>query len=196
MGKQYHVAVVGATGAVGAAMVRILAERTFPVGRLSLYATARTAGTAVPWRGAAVTVQDVATADFAGVDIALFAGGEIASTTYVPKARAAGAICIDNSSAYRMDPAVPLVVPEVNPEALREHHGVVANPNCSTIQMVMALKPLHDAAGVEREQRRQTLQRQAHGGCRWHTRRNVGASAGGADQWTPRARRNDAAENR
>lgn len=144
------VAVVGATGAVGTAMIRVLEARNFPVGTLRPFATSNSAGSTVTFHGHPVVVEDVTTATFEGVDLALFAGGEIASGTYAPIARDAGAIVVDNSSTFRMDPSVPLVVPEVNPQHLKDHKGLIANPNCSTIQMVVALKPLYDKVGIER----------------------------------------------
>ena len=137
----YSVAVVGATGAVGSTMIASLQEQKFPVSQLHLLATARSAGSEYAWNGQQLKVQDIENFDFSGVQVALFAGGEIASERLVPKAKAAGAICIDNSASFRMHTDVPLVVPEVNPEALKAHHGIIANPNCSTIQMVAALKP-------------------------------------------------------
>jgi len=148
--RQLVVAVVGATGAVGSEMIRVLEKRGFPVKQLRAFATANSAGSTVMFHGKQVTVEDVATADFKGIDLALFAGGEIASGTYAPRARDAGAVVVDNSSTFRMDPEVPLVVPEVNPEHLRQHKGLIANPNCSTIQMVVALKPLYDRVGIDR----------------------------------------------
>lgn len=137
----YSVAVVGATGAVGSTMIASLREQKFPVTQLHLLATARSAGSQVAWNGEMLKVQDIETFDWTGVQVALFAGGEIASEKLVPRAKAAGAISIDNSASFRMHAEVPLVVPEVNPEALRQHQKVIANPNCSTIQMVAALKP-------------------------------------------------------
>ena len=134
----YRVAVVGATGAVGKTMLKSLQEQAFPISQLDLLATARSAGQVLEGH----TVVDVEHFDFQGVQVALFAGGEIASERLVPKAVAAGAVCIDNSATFRMDPKVPLVVPEVNPHHLKEHSGIIANPNCSTIQMVLALKAL------------------------------------------------------
>jgi aspartate-semialdehyde dehydrogenase len=148
--KQLTVAVVGATGAVGTEMIRVLEARNFPTKQLRAFATSNTAGSTVLFHGQPVTVEDVAKADFKGIDVALFAGGEIASGTYAPKARDAGAVVVDNSSTFRMDPEVPLVVPEVNPEHLRRHKGIIANPNCSTIQMVVVLKPIYDKVGIEK----------------------------------------------
>jgi len=142
--------VVGATGLVGQAMLEVLAGRNFPVGDLRCFATAASAGTPLDFRGRQVLVEDVTTADFSGLELALFAGGEIASDLHAPRAAAAGAVVIDNSASFRMDPGVPLVVPEVNPAALAGHNGIIANPNCSTIQMVVVLWPLHQAAGLLR----------------------------------------------
>jgi aspartate-semialdehyde dehydrogenase len=145
------VAVVGATGQVGAVMRRILAERDFPVGRIRYFASARSAGTTLPWRGTDVVVEDVATADLSGIDIALFSAGGGTSREYAPRFADAGAIVVDNSSAWRRDPNVPLVVSEVNPEAV-DHtpKGIIANPNCTTMAAMPVLKPLHDAAGLRR----------------------------------------------
>ncbi len=148
--RSFTVAVVGATGAVGSTMLQVLAERKLPLAGVRALASARSAGTLLPWKDLQLPVEDVAGADFRGVDIALFAGGEIASSEYAPRARAEGAVVIDNSATFRMDPEVPLVVPEVNPHHLQGHRGLVANPNCSTIQMVVALAPLHAAAGLKR----------------------------------------------
>lgn len=138
-GKNF--AIVGATGAVGEKMIDVLAERKVPVAELRLAATARSAGMKLSWQGQTLTVEDIATFDFKGIDFALFAGGEIASQEYAERARAAGAIVIDNSSFFRMSPDVPLVVPEVNAHRLNHYPTLIANPNCSTIQMVVSLKP-------------------------------------------------------
>lgn len=144
------VAVVGATGAVGREMLRTLERRRFPVGKLIALASARSAGQKLPFGDGAVEVQALGPSSFASVDIALFSAGASVSREYAPIAAKAGAVVIDNSSAWRMDPSVPLVVPEVNPEAaLTRPLGIIANPNCSTIQMVVALKPLHDAARIK-----------------------------------------------
>jgi aspartate-semialdehyde dehydrogenase len=144
------VAVVGATGAVGREMLRTLEQRKFPVKSLVALASARTAGTQLPFAGGTVTVKELGPASFAGVDVALFSAGAGVSREYGPIAAQAGAVVIDNSSAWRMDPDVPLVVPEVNmAAAARRPKGIIANPNCSTIQMVVALKPLHDAARLK-----------------------------------------------
>ncbi|HTM71413.1 MAG TPA: aspartate-semialdehyde dehydrogenase, partial [Luteimonas sp.] len=145
------VAVVGATGAVGEMMLSVLAERKFPVGELVALASERSAGGEVAFGDEEVMVRDLATFDPAGVDIALFSAGGDVSREYAPKFAAAGAVVIDNSSAFRRDDDVPLVVAEVNPEALKQRpRGIIANPNCSTMQMLVALAPLHRAAGIER----------------------------------------------
>jgi len=151
MSKQYKVAVVGATGAVGEVMLSILAERKFPVSQLVALASSRSTGETVIFNEREIDVHDLAKYDPAGIDIALFsAGGEI-SKEYAPKFAAAGAVVIDNSSAFRYDDDVPLVVSEVNPEAVaRRPRGIIANPNCSTMQMLVALAPIHRAVGIER----------------------------------------------
>ena len=143
-------AVVGATGLVGRTMVRVLEERNVPVGSLRLLASARSAGSRVKFRGRSITVEELTPSSFDGIDFALFSAGGSVSREYCPIAAAAGAVAIDNSSAWRMDRSVPLVVPEVNPHTLAKHKGIIANPNCSTIQLVVALKPLHDAFGLRR----------------------------------------------
>lgn len=151
MSKTFTVAVVGATGAVGEAMLSILAERQFPVGKLHVLASERSAGEKVAYGAQKLVVQDLAQFDPAGVDIALFSAGGSVSKEYAPKFAAAGAVVIDNSSAFRYDEDVPLVVAEVNPEAaLKRPRGIIANPNCSTMQMLVALAPIHRAAGIER----------------------------------------------
>lgn len=146
----YQVAVVGATGAVGAEMIQVLEERKFPVETLHPLASSRSAGGTVSFRGSDVTVKELTKDSFAGIDIALFSAGSDVSKEYAPIAAQAGAVVIDNSAAWRMDKGVPLVVPEVNPHDLAWHKGIIANPNCSTIQMVVALKPLHDEARIQR----------------------------------------------
>ncbi|WP_447974161.1 aspartate-semialdehyde dehydrogenase [Nitrospira sp. Kam-Ns4a] len=146
----YKVAVVGATGAVGAEMIEVLEERKFPVETLVPLASARSAGGSVAFRGADVTVGLLNRDSFNGVDIALFSAGSDVSREFAPIAVKAGAVVIDNSAAWRMDKAVPLVVPEVNPHDVQWQQGIIANPNCSTIQMVVALKPLHDRARIRR----------------------------------------------
>ena len=149
--KTFTVAVVGATGAVGQTMLAILQERRFPVGTLYVLASERSAGEQIEFDGRKITVQDLAGFDPTGVDFALFSAGGSISKEYAPKFAAAGAIVIDNSSAFRMDADVPLVVSEVNPEALDDiPRGIVANPNCSTMQMLVALAPIHRAVGITR----------------------------------------------
>lgn len=151
MTRTFTVAVVGATGAVGEIMLKTLADRAFPIRQLHVLASERSAGDTVEFDGRSLTVQDLATFDPTGVDIALFSAGGGVSREYASKFAAAGAVVIDNSSAFRADPDVPLVVAEVNPEALRDRpRGIVANPNCSTMQMLVALAPIHREAGIER----------------------------------------------
>ncbi len=146
----YTVAVVGATGAVGTEMIQVLEERDFPVEELVPLASARSEGNEVMFRGQTLPVKVLEHNSFEGVDVALFSAGAGVSTEFGPIAVKAGAVVVDNSSAWRMDPKVPLVVPEVNVHALTGHQGLIANPNCSTIQMVVALKPLHDAVRIKR----------------------------------------------
>ncbi|HLH73485.1 MAG TPA: aspartate-semialdehyde dehydrogenase [Chloroflexota bacterium] len=143
MARDYTVAVVGATGLVGQTMITVLEERNFPVRSLRPLASARSASSTVTFRGQAIPVEEVSEGAFEGVDVALFSAGNDVSKQFGPVAARAGAVTIDNSSAFRMDPDVPLVVPEVNPDDVLRHHGIIANPNCSTIQMVVALNPLH-----------------------------------------------------
>ncbi len=152
MSEKIDVAVVGATGAVGETMLEILAERDFPVGKVYALASSRSAGRKVSFGDQMLTVEDLDTFDFSKVKIGLFSAGASVSKVYAPKAAAAGCVVIDNTSQFRYDDEIPLVVPEVNPQAIADYtrHGIIANPNCSTIQMLVALKPLHDAAGVER----------------------------------------------
>jgi aspartate-semialdehyde dehydrogenase len=145
----YNVVVVGAPGAVGQEILKVLEERNFPVGKLRLCATARSAGKEMVFRGESYIVEETTPDSFNGMDIALFAGGA-ASKEFGPAAVERGAVVIDNSSNFRMDPLVPLVVPEVNPEDVKWHKGIIANPNCSTTQMVVALKPVHDAVKIKR----------------------------------------------
>ncbi len=149
MKKYYNVAIVGATGAVGQELLKVLAERDFPIDNLTLLATERSQGKKINFKGKEYAVEVTTPDAFEGCDIALFAGGE-ASKLYAHEAVKRGAVVIDNSSTFRYDPEIPLVVPEVNPEDVRWHKGIIANPNCSTIQMVVALKPLHDAARIKR----------------------------------------------
>lgn len=146
---QYKVVVVGASGAVGQEMLKVLEERNFPVGELKLCATSRSAGKEMLFRGATYKVEETTPASFEGMDIALFAGGA-ASKEFGPLAAEKGAVVIDNSSYFRLDPEVPLVVPEVNPEDVKKHKGIIANPNCSTIIMVVPLKAIYNAAGIKR----------------------------------------------
>ena len=151
MSEGLCVGVVGATGQVGGVMRRLLAERGFPVARMRYFASARSAGTTLPWKGADVVVEDAATADPTGLDIALFSAGATSSRAYAPRFAEAGATVVDNSSAFRMDPDVPLVVAEVNGDlARRAPKGIIANPNCTTMAAMPVLKPLHDAAGLVR----------------------------------------------
>jgi aspartate-semialdehyde dehydrogenase len=150
--RSIRIAVVGATGLVGETMVRVLGEREFPISELYLLASNRSLGKTVEFKGRQHAVDDLAEFDFSKADIALFSAGSEVSREYAPKAAAAGAIVIDNTSEFRYQDDIPLVVPEVNPHALAQfkNHGIIANPNCSTIQMVVALKPIHDAVGIER----------------------------------------------
>jgi aspartate-semialdehyde dehydrogenase len=146
----HTVAIAGATGVVGGTVRAILEERDFPVAGLRLLASARSAGRTLPFRGAEVEVEELTPGSFDGVDLVFFAAGGSVSTEFAPQAVAAGATVIDKSSVFRQDPGVPLVVPEVNAGHLAAHTGLIATPNCSTIQMVVALKPIYDAAGIER----------------------------------------------
>ncbi len=150
--RQFNVAVAGATGAVGETMLAILEQRSFPINRLHLLASSRSAGKTIRFRGEAITVEDLDGFDFSGVDIGLFSAGGSVSEVHAPRAVAAGCIVVDNTSQFRLDPDVPLVVPEVNAHAIAGYktRGIIANPNCSTIQMVVALKPIHAAVGIER----------------------------------------------
>jgi len=148
--RRYTVAVVGATGLVGRKMTQVLEERRFPVGELRPLASARSAGSTIAFNGGQVTVGELTAASFVGVDVALFSAGAAVSREFAPHAVRAGTLVIDNSSAFRMENDVPLVVPEVNREAIFTHRGIIANPNCSTIQMVVALKPLHDLWRIRR----------------------------------------------
>ena len=152
MKSEYHVAVAGATGAVGNEMLQILEEQEFPVASLKLLASSRSAGKTLDFRGESLHVEELRDDSFEGVDIALFSAGAAASRQFAPAAAESGCVVIDNSSGWRMDPEVPLVVPEVNPHAVADYRnkGIIANPNCSTIQMVVVLKPIYDAAGIER----------------------------------------------
>jgi aspartate-semialdehyde dehydrogenase len=149
--RAMRIGVVGATGQVGVAMRQILAERSFPVEQIRFFASARSAATVQPFAGREVVVEDASTADPSGLDIALFSAGATTSRALAPKFAAAGVMVVDNSSAFRMDPDVPLVVSEVNPEAIAEaRKGIIANPNCTTMAAMPVLKPLHDEAGLVR----------------------------------------------
>ncbi|MHC1727184.1 MAG: aspartate-semialdehyde dehydrogenase [Syntrophobacteraceae bacterium] len=148
--KSFKVAVVGATGAVGNLMVKVLEERSFPVSELKPLASVRSLGKTVTFRGRELPVEELKEDSFEGIQVALFSAGGSVSKKFAPIAARSGAVVIDNSSAWRMDPQVPLVVPEVNPDAALSHKGIIANPNCSTIQMVVALKPIYDAVGITR----------------------------------------------
>lgn len=150
--RSYHVAVVGATGAVGNEMIHVLEERNFPVGDIRLLASTRSAGEKLEFRGEELTVGVLGEDSFEGIEIALFSAGGSVSERYAPIAAREGCVVIDNTSAFRMDPEVPLVVPEVNPHAIGQYtrRNIIANPNCSTIQMVVALKPIHDVARIKR----------------------------------------------
>src|SRR5690348_4382906 len=144
-----NIGVVGATGQVGTVMRRILAERNFPVAEIRMFASARSAGSTLPWQGAEVTVEDAATADPSGLDVALFSAGASTSRAQAPRFAEAGVTVIDNSSAWRMDPDVPLIVAEVNPgEVANARKGIIANPNCTTMAAMPVLKALHDEAGL------------------------------------------------
>ncbi len=152
MSKKFDIAVLGATGAVGEAMLSILAERQFPVAAVHALASSRSAGSDVKFGNKLLTTQDASTFDFGAVQVGLFSAGASVSAQYAPEAAAAGCVVIDNTSKFRYDHDVPLVIPEVNPDAIAnyENRGIIANPNCSTIQMVVALKPIYDAVGIER----------------------------------------------
>ena len=150
MREDLHIAIVGVTGAVGVEMLKTLEKRNFPVGQLTPLASARSAGKTLPFRGEELTVREMTQHSFAGVDIALFSAGGGTSEAFAPAAVEAGAVVVDNSSAFRMDDSVPLVVPEINAADVADHKGIIANPNCSTIVTVMALHPLHQAFGVKR----------------------------------------------
>ena len=152
MSKKFNVAVVGATGAVGETMLSILQERNFPVEKLYALASSRTAGSTIRFNGKTIVVEELENFDFKGVDIGLFSPGASVSKIHAPRAAEAGCVVIDNTSEFRYDDDIPLVVPEVNPHAVADYknRGIIANPNCSTIQMIVALKPIHDAATIER----------------------------------------------
>lgn len=146
----YNIAILGATGAVGEELMNILIERNFPVNSLRLFASERSAGKLLTWNQQSITVEDIEKADLKGIDIAFFSAGGQTSKKYAGRFLEAGAVVIDNTSAFRMEEAVPLVVPEVNSEALKEHKGLIANPNCSTIQIMAPLLALHRVGGLKR----------------------------------------------
>jgi aspartate-semialdehyde dehydrogenase len=150
MNRNPHVAVVGATGAVGVEMIKTLEKRNFPVGKLTLLASARSVGKKLKFRGQEIAVRELTKDSFAGVDIALFSAGGGISKEFAPLAAKAGCVVVDNSSAFRMDEAVPLVIPEINAGDVKKHRGIIANPNCTTAITLMALYPLHQAFGVRR----------------------------------------------
>lgn len=148
MSKEYNVAILGATGAVGTRMIQQLEQSTIPVKSVELLASAKSAGKQLSFKGQPITVEETTPDSFDGVDIVLSSAGGSVSKKFLPEAVKRGAVCVDNTSAFRMEPDVPLVVPEVNEEALKNHHGIIANPNCSTIQMVVALEPIRQAFGL------------------------------------------------
>lgn len=150
MAKKVNVAVMGATGAVGTCFLRILEERKFPINNIKLLASERSAGKSLKFNGYMHPVEVLTHNSFKGIDIVLASAGASRSLEFLPSAVKSGAVCVDNSSAFRMDDTVPLVVPEVNPEMIKKHKGIIANPNCSTIQMVVALWPIHKAAKIKR----------------------------------------------
>jgi len=150
MAKKYNVCVLGATGMVGKVMMKVLEEQNFPVDKFLPLASHRTAGQKVTFKGKEYTVEEAKPESFKGMQIGLFSAGAKISKLFAPEAAKAGCVVIDNTSAFRMDPAVPLIVPEVNPQAIKKHKGIIANPNCSTAQMVLPLKPIYDKVGIER----------------------------------------------
>ena len=150
MNRNPHVAVVGATGAVGIEMIKTLEKRNFPVGKLTLLASARSAGKKLKFRGQETAIQELTKDSFTGIDIALFSAGGGISKEFAPIAAKAGCVVVDNSSAFRMDDSVPLVIPEINATDVKKHQGIIANPNCTTAITLMALYPLHQAFGVKR----------------------------------------------
>lgn len=150
MGKEYHVAVVGATGAVGTRMIELLAETSLPIASVRLLASKRSAGQEIQFKGQPLIVEELVPESFEGIDLALFSAGGSISEMFAPEAVKRGAVVVDNTSHFRMAKDVPLVVPEVNPKALKNHQGIIANPNCSTIQMMVALEPIRQAFGLER----------------------------------------------
>ena len=150
MNESYRVAIVGATGAVGNTMLELLEERTFPIRSLKLLASHRSAGEILTFKGTHIVIEELTHDSFDDVDLVFSSAGASVSREFIPTAVENGALVIDNTSAFRMDANTPLVVPEVNMDAAREHNGLIANPNCSTIQMMVALKPIYDAVGIKR----------------------------------------------
>jgi len=150
VGKEYHVAIAGATGAVGAELLKVMERRNFPVASIRALASGKSAGKNVSFRNEPVLVEELREDSFKNIDIAFFSAGGERSRKFVPIARDAGAVVIDNSSTFRMDPAVPLVIPEINPDDVKKHRGVIANPNCTTAVALMAIYPLHRAFGIRR----------------------------------------------
>jgi len=150
MSKKYNVAVVGATGAVGKVMLEVLEQRNFPINKIRLLASENSSGKKVKFASVEVPVETLTEKSFEGIEIALFSAGAERSKMFAPAAVKSGAVVIDNTSFYRMNPDVPLVVPEVNPQDIKKHHGIIANPNCSTIGMVVVLNPIHKAARIKR----------------------------------------------
>lgn len=150
MGQAYRVAILGATGAVGAELISLLEERDFPLSSLKLLASPRSAGQTLTFKGETIKIEEVSEAAFQNIDLVLASAGGSVSKTWAPKAVKAGAVVVDNSSAYRMDPQVPLIVPEVNPDAVTQHQGIIANPNCTTILMNVVVWPLHQLQPVQR----------------------------------------------
>jgi len=148
--KLYNIAVVGSTGAVGEQIIKLLETRNFPINEIKFLSSARSAGKTLTFRGQEHVIEEATPDSFNGVEIALFSAGGDVSKALAPEAAKRGVVCIDNTSAFRMDPNAPLVVPEVNADQIKEHKGIIANPNCSTIQMVVALKPLHDRYRIKR----------------------------------------------
>ncbi|HJT45819.1 MAG TPA: aspartate-semialdehyde dehydrogenase, partial [Chthoniobacterales bacterium] len=148
--KSYRVAIAGATGAVGAELLRVMERRNFPVASIRAFASGKSAGKTVSFRNQPINVEELGEGSFKNIDIAFFSAGGERSRKFVPIARDAGAVVIDNSSTFRMDPDVPLVIPEINPDDVKKHRGVIANPNCTTAVALMALYPLHRAFGVRR----------------------------------------------
>ena len=150
MMREMNVAIVGATGAVGTQMIKLLENSSLPLGTIKFLASKRSAGKQLSFKGETQTIEELVPDSFENIDLALFSAGGSISAKFAPEAVKRGAVVVDNTSHYRMDPEVPLVVPEVNPSALRDHKGIIANPNCSTIQMMVALEPIRQAYGLKR----------------------------------------------